>query len=1299
VADLANLKIVVDSRDIRSATTDLNKLGTAASDAGRQADAVGNGFGKLKAVLGGLGLGFAAQQIIQIADTFSNLQGRLALVTSSMEQMNAVQTALFNMSQQTRVSYEGTVELYARLARSTESLGVSQKDVLSVTETINKALIVSGTNSQTAAGSLMQLGQAFASGTLRGDELNSVMEGMPRVAQAIAQGMGITVGELRKLGAQGKLTSEEVFNALKGMGDEITREFDKMPVTVGQSITVLQNSFMQFVGQINSSVGATEAIAKVVILLANNLDVLAAAIGVAVVGFAAMQTSMAVGAVKTYIGSIIALEKALGATNTRTAIFSAVTKLAQASMMQLTAVMAANPFVAVATAIAALSALLYANRDAQVEVGGEVVRLGDIFTGVFEVVKQAVGFAASVFRDGWAAAFATVAPGLVNVGKAFDTVLRVIGVIIRDYVNRMVGLFAGLGAAISAAINLEDPIAAFKQSFGKDYVGAIADGASKAIVQLAGIGKAANASNKSMVDLSAASGKGMGAAADAAKKASRSISEAEKETERLKKQTDDFIKSLENEIQTIGKTEKQLRELSVAKALDTAQTQDQIDAIKELSAERERLIEIQEAVAAATANVAKAEDANKAAAEAVADIQNRNKELQHQIKLIGLSGDAREEAVRAFEDEALIADMAAKGILRGNEALDEYLRLRRELAQGESAFAKDAAAARANADNLETAAGMLGQGRTASAVQNALRLQVEVKPGEFKKVSEILGAEMDKVAKGLGKAMGNALAGAQMGQQIDGLFKSIGVKSSKTGAMIGGGIGGVFGGPIGALGGAIVGGLVGGMLKKTPRAAATIEIVGGNALMAGVTGTNSKLRGVASGLANGLIKGLTGIAEQLGGALGGATTLSIGQRKDKFTVDVTGRGRTKGVPTFATEAEAIAYAMQYAIAQGAITGISAGAQALIRGSGDLGEQLQKALTFENVFKELAREKDPLTFALDELGREFAKLEGLFREAGAGAAEYAQLQELFAIRRQRAISEAERPAREKEIELLEEQGRSVEALAAQRKLELENMDASLRGIQEMIYAQQDINALREAEAAAQETLRQSYEREANTLRETASRFRQLGASLRSVSGEIDSLIGGRGNAAGSLRARFLEVSRSARLGDISALESLPDLASQLAQQVVNDAPDRLSMIRELAAIKEETDVAIAVSERQASIAELQLASLDSQVSQLIDLNETMVSVDSAIKQLVALSGGRVSSVTSTNSESVPLGVGTNQTPIFSSNDNVRQEVNNLRNDMKVVLFQIAKNTGQTSDQLKRWDGDGQPDIRESANDYY
>lgn len=271
--DIATLGIKVDSSDVRNASGELRILVEVGQKAEKATDGLKDSFGGLKTALAGLGFGALVREAVQLGDTYSNIQGRLSLVTTGTSELNAVTERLFQSAQRARVGFEATSDLYSSLARSTKTLGTSQGDLLQVTETINKALIVSGASAQTAEGALVQLAQGFASGTLRGDELNAVLEGTPRLAQAIADGMGVTVGQLRSLGSEGKITGETVFNALKTQREAVEKEFAKMPTTVAQSFTVLQNEILKYVGEANKANGATAAMAEGIKLLAGNLDV------------------------------------------------------------------------------------------------------------------------------------------------------------------------------------------------------------------------------------------------------------------------------------------------------------------------------------------------------------------------------------------------------------------------------------------------------------------------------------------------------------------------------------------------------------------------------------------------------------------------------------------------------------------------------------------------------------------------------------------------------------------------------------------------------------------------------------------------------------------------------------------------------------------------------------------------------------------------------------------------------------------------------------------------------------------
>ncbi|SMH62837.1 tape measure protein [Azospirillum agricola] len=227
-------------------------------------------------------------KLVEYADAWSSTASRLRLVTNGADELHAAQQRLFEVAQRTRLSFEATTDTYARFARATQTLHVSGADLLRVTESINKAVAISGGPAASAEAALFQLGQAMASGVLRGEELNSVMEQTPRVAEAIAAGMGRTIGELRQLAEQGKLTADVVFKALLSQGAALDREFAQVTPTVASAFVTLQNAVQKYVGEADQSIGATRALAGSIDTLARNLDGVVGVAGQVALGLTAI---------------------------------------------------------------------------------------------------------------------------------------------------------------------------------------------------------------------------------------------------------------------------------------------------------------------------------------------------------------------------------------------------------------------------------------------------------------------------------------------------------------------------------------------------------------------------------------------------------------------------------------------------------------------------------------------------------------------------------------------------------------------------------------------------------------------------------------------------------------------------------------------------------------------------------------------------------------------------------------------------------------------------------------------------
>ena len=221
-----------------------------------------------------LGAGLAIRKFIKTADELLLVEGRLNLVADSTENLIYLQKELYDISNNARVVYQGTADLYARIARTSRELGTSQKDLLQVTETISKALIVSGASAIEANAALIQLSQGLASGTLRGDELRSVLEQTPRLAQAMATGLGVGIGKLRELGMEGELTAEKVIKSLLSQKDVIEQEFSTMPTTVGQALTILNNEIGRAIDRANEGTTAISLFATGIIKIANAIKTL-----------------------------------------------------------------------------------------------------------------------------------------------------------------------------------------------------------------------------------------------------------------------------------------------------------------------------------------------------------------------------------------------------------------------------------------------------------------------------------------------------------------------------------------------------------------------------------------------------------------------------------------------------------------------------------------------------------------------------------------------------------------------------------------------------------------------------------------------------------------------------------------------------------------------------------------------------------------------------------------------------------------------------------------------------------------
>lgn len=224
---------------------------------------------------------FAGRELLNAAEAWTNINNRLKLVTSSTEEAADAQKAVLEIANSTRQPLQATADLYTRIAKNQKALSLTSKELASVTKTVAQTMVISGASAQAGEAALIQLGQALGSGVLRGDELNSIMEQAQGLADTIAKGMGVSIGELRKLGAEGKLTAQAVIEAIKSQEDAVNQAFSGMQATVSQEMNYLNNAFIEWVGNADQAHGASAALANTIHFVADNMDDIAKATAVA----------------------------------------------------------------------------------------------------------------------------------------------------------------------------------------------------------------------------------------------------------------------------------------------------------------------------------------------------------------------------------------------------------------------------------------------------------------------------------------------------------------------------------------------------------------------------------------------------------------------------------------------------------------------------------------------------------------------------------------------------------------------------------------------------------------------------------------------------------------------------------------------------------------------------------------------------------------------------------------------------------------------------------------------------------
>ena len=373
--DIASLGIVIDGTDVKSANDLLKQLEGQSVRTERGTKRMERGFDamnreirnslaplrQMQQLLLTLGLGFGVREVIRYADAWKGARNQLAAILGDQRRVNSVMNDLVGISTRTRTALQENVNLYARLAIVQKDLGATSAQLSQFTETVGKSLIISGANAQESAGAIRQLSQAMAAQVIQAQEFNSLNDAAPRLLRAVAESIdeaGGSIGRLRQLVLDQQITNREFFDALLQQSAVIDREYGNVQTTVSQAFTNLRTAVTVYIGQADSAIDATGTLAAGIEALADNLDILTAAIaGVAAAGLVAILARART--------AVLALNVALAA-------------------------MAANPVVAIAVAVGTVVTALIAAQDEIVQFGDRSVRVGNIISGIWQVISGAI---------------------------------------------------------------------------------------------------------------------------------------------------------------------------------------------------------------------------------------------------------------------------------------------------------------------------------------------------------------------------------------------------------------------------------------------------------------------------------------------------------------------------------------------------------------------------------------------------------------------------------------------------------------------------------------------------------------------------------------------------------------------------------------------------------------------------------------------------------------------------------------------------------------------------------------------
>lgn len=420
--------------DVETYERKVHQLNSELEQTDGKASAAAGGLGKIGSVLAGFASLSFAKSMLDTADAMQSINAQVRQVVSSESEYLAVQRQLLDVANNTRASLESTANLYVSTSRALKDYGYTQQEILTFTEATNNAMAIGGVQAQQQAAALMQLSQALGSGVLQGDEFKSIAEAAPILLDTIAEYMGKSRAEIKKLGSEGQLTADVIFKAISGASEKFGEQAAKMPMTMGQALTVFSNNWQSMVSKLLNDSGAMSGIAAVIKLIADNLNLVIPIVA----GFAV--------AVAAAVAPTLALNVAL----------------------------LANPFGIVAVAIGAVIGLIAQFGD-EIDVFGDGwSNLSDVIQAVWQVITETIGEAVDTVKSWFGELTAWVDENVGGWSAVFERVMSLISSTIGAYINVYINTFAtGWMLIKEAANNMPQFFANLGKAIGNVFISAI----------------------------------------------------------------------------------------------------------------------------------------------------------------------------------------------------------------------------------------------------------------------------------------------------------------------------------------------------------------------------------------------------------------------------------------------------------------------------------------------------------------------------------------------------------------------------------------------------------------------------------------------------------------------------------------------------------------------------------------------------------------------------------------------------------------------------------------------------------